>query len=354
MKNILLINGSPKGKLSNTIKLTKAFLKGLNRNNEYVIDEINCSQVDVKDCKGCFYCWKNEEGRCAITDEMSDIIQKYISADIVIWSFPTYFYGMPSGVKRIMDRLLPLYTQELNCDDGETTYHPYRYNLEKQRYILFSSCAYYNTKQNVEPIKKQFELLYSNKCDMIFCPEGQLLSNEFMNYCTAGHLAALEAEGEIYRQCFKFSDRIKQKFDEPFLPLNEFLDFVEASSVTRMSGQTKDEYCKAEISSFFKALALTYDAERLMVEEAVLEIQITDYPYTCQLHMNKEKCILIENTENFVPYRLKVICKRSFFSPNQSFKGSNELRTQSPDFNKLIDLINKFAKKGLTRELKFC
>lgn len=354
MKSILLINGSPKGKSSNTIKLAKSFLNGLNRYNEYLVDEINCSQVDVKECTGCFYCWKNDEGRCVISDEMSAILQKYIAADIVIWSFPAYFYGMPSGVKRIMDRLLPLYTQKLNCDDGETTYHPCRFNLERQKYILFCSCAYYNTKQNVEPIKKQFELLYGKKCDMIFCSEGQLLSNKFMNYCTTGHLSALETEGEHYKQCFEFSEQIQQKFDKPFLPLKEFLDFVEASSVTRKRDQTKEEYNLAEISSFFKSLALTYDAEKLIVEKSVLEIQLTDYSYVCQLHVNKKECELVESTNNFAHYRLRVVSKLSFFTSNQTLTSATEHKAKGPDFNTLIDLINKFEKKGITKELKFC
>lgn len=347
MKSILLINGSPKGKSSNTIKLANSFLKGLNKYNEYVIDEINCSQVNVKECRGCFYCWKNEDGQCAIADEMNVIFNKYISADIVIWSFPIYFYGMPSGVKRIMDRLLPLYTQKLNCDDCETTYHPCRFNLERQKYILFCSCAYYNTKQNVEPIKKQFELLYGNKCDMIFCPEGQLLSSKFMDYCTKGHLNALETEGERYRQCFELSEQIQQKFDTPFLPLKEFLDFHKASSVTRKSNQTQDEYNIASISSFFKSLSLTFDVERLRVEKSVLEIQLTDYSYTCQLHLNKKGCELVEITSNFAPYRLRVVSKLSFFKPNSGDR-------KGPDFNALIDLINKFEGKGITKELRFC
>ena len=133
---------------------------------------------------GCFYCWKNEEGQCALKDDMTSIFKKYISADIVIWSFPNYFYGMPSSAKRIMDRLLPLYYQNLATDDNCTTYHLRRHKLEEQKYILFCSCGLYNTIENIDGIKKQFELLYGNKCDMLFCSESQLLSNSFMDYCT--------------------------------------------------------------------------------------------------------------------------------------------------------------------------
>jgi multimeric flavodoxin WrbA len=354
MKKILLINGSPKGKSSNTIKLTKSFLKGFNKNNEYEIEEIICSQVDVKDCKGCFYCWKNEEGQCAISDEMNGIFQKYISADIVIWSFPNYFYGMPSGAKRIMDRLLPLYYQNLATNDNCTTYHYRRHRLEDQKYILFCSCGLYNTDKNIDGIKKQFELFYGNKCDMLFCSESQLLSNSFMDYCTAQYLDTLEEEGNKYRSTLKFSSEIKDIFKTPFVSMQDFLSFVDSSSVLKIKNMTEEDYAYEKVQSFFKNMSLTYDATMLNVDNSVLEVQITDYPYTCQLHMNKKKCDFIENANDFVPYRLKVICNLSFFVSNPSLTGATESKAKGPDFNALIDLINKFEKKGITKEMKFC
>ena len=137
MKKILLLNGSPKGKNSCTLRLTNAFLKGFNRAQEYDVEVVECANLNISDCKGCFYCWKNEEGNCAIKDDMAELFQKYISADVVIWSFPNYFYGMPSNAKRVMDRLLPIYYQNLVTDDGMTTYHLHRHDLSNQKYILF-------------------------------------------------------------------------------------------------------------------------------------------------------------------------------------------------------------------------
>lgn len=354
MKKILLINGSPKGKASNTFKLTQSFLKGLNKHNEYEIEEILCSQVNVNDCMGCFYCWKNEEGQCALKDDMTSIFKKYISADIVIWSFPNYFYGMPSSAKRIMDRLLPLYYQNLATDDNCTTYHLRRHKLEEQKYLLFCSCGLYNTKENIDGIKKQFELLYGDKCDMLFCSESQLLSNSFMDYCTSRYLAALEEEGSRYPTTFRFSSEIKDVFETPFLPIQDFLSFVDSSSVLKTNNMTEEDYLHEKVRSFFKNMSLTYDSTMLNVDSSVLEIQITDYPYSCQLHINKKKCELVENINDFVPYRLKVVSKLSFFVSNPTLANATEPKAKGPDFNTLIDLINKFEKKGITKELKFC
>lgn len=354
MKKVLLINGSPKGKASNTRKLAAAFLKGLNRNNEYDIEEIICSHVNVHDCKGCFYCWRNEDGKCSIDDEMTEIFQKYVLADIVIWSFPNYFYGMPSCVKRIMDRLLPLYYQNLATDDNSTTYHLRRYDLKDQKYILFCACGLYNINKNVEGIKKQFELLYGDACSKLFCAESQLLSNNFLNYCTKKYLDALEEEGTRYSEHFKFSSEIKKLFETPFLPLQDFLSIVGSSSVLRANNMSEEDYIYEKVRSFFKNMSFTYDASKLLVEKSVLEIQIMDFSYVCQLHLDKHNCILVENKDDFVPYRLKIISNLSFFVSNPTLAKSTNQTLKGPDFNTFIDLINKFEKKGLTKELKFC
>ena len=348
MKKILLLNGSPKGKNSCTLTLTNAFLKGFNKHNEYEIEEVVCSKLQINDCTGCFYCWKNEEGTCALKDDMTELFQKYISADIVIWSFPNYFYGMPASAKRIMDRLLPIYYQNLASDDGHTTYHLRRHNLKHQKYLLFCSCGLFNTQMNTEGIRAQFQMLYGDDCDMLFCAQSQLLSNRFMDYCTEPYLQALEAEGERYAQTYRFSPEIKERFRTPFLPMQEFLSFVDASSVLKNSEMSDEDYRLAKIKSFFQNMTYTYDASKLQAEHSVLEIQLTDHPYTCQLHMDKAKCLLVDQTSDFAPYRLRIIANMSFFAPHKNAKA------KAPDLNALILLINKFEKAGTAKEMKFC
>ena len=52
--NILVINGSPKGKRSNTVKLTEAFLAGLNHNSDNEVRRLDVCQMNIGSCKGCF------------------------------------------------------------------------------------------------------------------------------------------------------------------------------------------------------------------------------------------------------------------------------------------------------------
>ena len=53
--NILLINGSPKGDRSNTLKLSKAFLEGvLEIHKDAEIRQLNLSEKKIAPCRGCW------------------------------------------------------------------------------------------------------------------------------------------------------------------------------------------------------------------------------------------------------------------------------------------------------------
>ena len=92
---LLIINGSPRKKQSNSLKLTHSFVDGFKRacqekGSEVEVEEVEVSSLNISACKGCFACWKNTPGQCVIKDDMQKIIEKQISADVIIWSFPLY------------------------------------------------------------------------------------------------------------------------------------------------------------------------------------------------------------------------------------------------------------------------
>ena len=101
---VLVLNGSPKAERSNTLNITKAFLKGFPADTE--VEQVNLYKKDIKPCLGCFSCWSRTPGQCVIKDDMQDIYEKIKAADIVIESFPLYFFGMPSQMKATTDRCL--------------------------------------------------------------------------------------------------------------------------------------------------------------------------------------------------------------------------------------------------------
>ncbi|HOJ76757.1 MAG TPA: NAD(P)H-dependent oxidoreductase [Bacillota bacterium] len=39
---------------------------------------------------------------------MAAIIDKLLKSDVIVWSFPLYFYSIPSRLKALIDRQLPM------------------------------------------------------------------------------------------------------------------------------------------------------------------------------------------------------------------------------------------------------
>ena len=107
--NILVLNGSPKGERSNTLKLAKAFLEGFTQTQSADTEIVDIYKLNIRECLGCFACWSKTPGKCAITDDMTDVLQKILRADVVVWSFPLYYFSLPSRLKMVIGRRLLLW-----------------------------------------------------------------------------------------------------------------------------------------------------------------------------------------------------------------------------------------------------
>ena len=94
--NILLMNGSPKGKGSNSLKLAYSFLEGLKdgcacKGEDLSIEELQIASMKIGACKGCFACWKKTPGICCIKDDMQTVIEKQLSHKEICPSILLFF-----------------------------------------------------------------------------------------------------------------------------------------------------------------------------------------------------------------------------------------------------------------------
>ena len=105
---VLVLNGSPKGDKSNTYRLTSAFLDGLRQTQPVEAETIEVGKLHLLPCRGCFACWSKTPGKCVLQDDMAGVIGKILAADVLIWSFPLYYFSIPGQLKLLIDRQLPL------------------------------------------------------------------------------------------------------------------------------------------------------------------------------------------------------------------------------------------------------
>lgn len=96
-------NGSPR-KNGNTNLLLETTLQPLN-NQGWETEIVQVGGKDIRGCNACYKCVANQDARCVIkNDIVNDCIEKMHKADAVIIGSPTYFAGVGSDIKALVDR----------------------------------------------------------------------------------------------------------------------------------------------------------------------------------------------------------------------------------------------------------
>ena len=110
-KKVLIISSSPR-KGGNSDILCDAFAEGAKEaGNE--VEKIRVSEKKIGYCTGCYYCQKSG-GVCAIKDDMNELLQKMIDADVIVLASPVYFYSIDAQLKTVIDRTVARWLEVKN------------------------------------------------------------------------------------------------------------------------------------------------------------------------------------------------------------------------------------------------
>ena len=108
MKKVLILEGSPR-RNGNSAILSEEFARGA--------EEVGCSVEKVRitgkkiaGCLGCNACYRNG-GACVQKDDMAEIREKMLAADVIVLASPIYFYSMTAQLKAVIDRTYAFYQQ---------------------------------------------------------------------------------------------------------------------------------------------------------------------------------------------------------------------------------------------------
>lgn len=112
MKNVLIISASPR-KNGNSDMLCDRFAQGaLEMGNN--VEKIFLASKNIGYCYGCGVC--NSTHKCVQKDDMTEILDKMVTADIIVLATPVYFYTMDGQMKTFIDRTVPRYTEITDKD----------------------------------------------------------------------------------------------------------------------------------------------------------------------------------------------------------------------------------------------
>ena len=112
-KRVLIVSASPR-KNSNSEALALSFAEGA-RAAGHEVEFVSLRGKTVSFCRGCFVC--QEKLRCVIHDDADEICRKAVSADVLVFATPIYYYEMSGQLKTLLDRLNPLFPSDYAFTD---------------------------------------------------------------------------------------------------------------------------------------------------------------------------------------------------------------------------------------------
>ena len=288
---ILLINGSPKGKRSNSLKLAYSFIEGFKNGcaddeESISIDELHVASMNIAACKGCFACWQKTPGICCIKDDMQAVIEKQLEADLILWSFPLYYFNVPGILKNLIDRQLPMSlpfmsARQNGCGSGS---HDARYDMEGKKHVLISTCGFYSADGNYDSVLRMFDhFLGKGNYTTIFCGQGELFRVKELSARTDEYLSTVKCAGSEYAMIGTISEETDAILHTLLYSRDVFEKMADASwGISKTTGEKEPDDLV-----FTRQMAALYNKDAYDGKDRVLEIHFTDLDHTYQIQLSK-------------------------------------------------------------------
>ena len=103
---IIGICGSPRTGGNSAAMLESALAGAVEQGAE--VERINLFSLQYSGCHSCFACKRlggESFGRCALRDDLTEVLDQVLSADAVIIATPLYFGEVPGAVRNFFERL---------------------------------------------------------------------------------------------------------------------------------------------------------------------------------------------------------------------------------------------------------
>ncbi len=154
---VCAINGSPR-KNKNTATLLQKALDGVKKaakDKEIETEMINLYDFNYTGCKSCFSCKRfggKSYGKCAVKDDIQEVLEELSQTDGIIFGSPVYFGDITGQLRSFLERLLFHY---LVYDNNYSSLAPkkmptamiYTMNVTEE---IMNKSGYLSTFNNIE------------------------------------------------------------------------------------------------------------------------------------------------------------------------------------------------------------
>lgn len=215
-------NGSPAGRSSATGRILTAFLKGAEEAGAET-ELCHLADYEIKQCRGCFTCWFQTPGRCALQDGMEPLLRAYLASDVVCFGSPVYSWNMTALLKNFVDRLVPLKSPCLVQERGD--FDMADAVKRPKKYVAVSNCGFPG-ENNFSVIRAAFSCC--GPCLEIYRNCGRLLKTEDPSVRPAveTYLEAVRQAGFELASTGGVSETTGRRLEMPLMDTEEYIRFL--------------------------------------------------------------------------------------------------------------------------------
>ena len=216
---ILAINGSPRGKKSNTDRILQPFLEGA-REAGAETETVYLKDKTINPCIGCFTCWTKTPGVCVHkNDDMPALLEKLREAAVVVYATPLYVFTVTAQMKAFMDRHIPLLKPFILERDGQYV-HPQRYESRHSKVVLISNCGF-PERHHFSGLEETFRCFTSGPdselAGTILCAGGELLKQPALQKNIQWYIEAARQAGREVVEQGHIAPETQETLDRPLM-----------------------------------------------------------------------------------------------------------------------------------------
>lgn len=223
---ITCLNGSPKGKNSNSQIIASEFLEGARKAGAEV-ENIFLVEKKIGTCKGCLNCWIKTPGVCIQKDDMAEILEKVVQSDIVVFATPVYADNVTGIMKTFIDRMIPAVDPRVKRVKGETV-HLKRYGAYPKM-VVISNCGF-PEQTHFQTLRLYFRRfsrnMHSEVIGEIYRGGGPILRvrNPLLKPVFRSYRKLLRKAGEEIVLEGHLSEKTTQELEKPLIPHDRFVE----------------------------------------------------------------------------------------------------------------------------------
>lgn len=227
--NVLIINGSPKAKKSNTEKIVAPFISGI-KDGGAAANYIYLNEMNIIPCTGCLTCFFQGRDMCVYKDDFPLLAETFDQSDIVVFSSPIYGFGLPAKMKAAYDKFkFRMWdSHEIKLINGKCCYLSNKRGVGK-KFLLILNASFdmdFTFKPTIDMIRYGLE----NSINSEGVPVSEFLGSINIGFGNFLSFNLLSAQSEFFKQMYEAGVELATKgtisqttIDKASRPLYEYM-----------------------------------------------------------------------------------------------------------------------------------